>query len=89
MRAKVHQNGKRSVQIVVEQACEVLCRYLFFAAEKSVTVQYKKNKTAATLYVHGSRLGCNPRALKPLKYKFLGVTQPPGVAQPLYSRGHN
>jgi len=26
---------------------------------------------------------------KPLTYKFLGVTQPPGVAQPLYSRGHN
>ena len=25
----------------------------------------------------------------PEKYKFLGVTQPPGVAQPLYSRGHN
>ena len=22
-------------------------------------------------------------------YKFLGVTQPPWVAQPLYSRGHN
>ena len=21
--------------------------------------------------------------------KFLGVTQPPGVVQPLYSRGHN
>ena len=29
------------------------------------------------------------RATRPLKYKFLGVTQPPGVAQPLYSRGHN
>jgi len=28
-------------------------------------------------------------APKPLKMKFLGVTQPPGVAQPLYSRGHN
>jgi len=28
-------------------------------------------------------------APKPLKYQFLGVTQPPGVAQPLYSRGHN
>jgi len=26
---------------------------------------------------------------KTLKYKFLGVTQPPEVAQPLYSRGHN
>ena len=27
---------------------------------------------------------------KPLKIQvFLGVTQPPGVAQPLYSRGHN
>ena len=25
----------------------------------------------------------------PKKYKFLGLTQPPGVAQPLYSRGHN
>jgi len=25
----------------------------------------------------------------PQKYKFLGITQPPGVAQPLYSRGHN
>ena len=25
----------------------------------------------------------------PYKYKFLGVTQSPGVAQPLYSRGHN
>jgi len=25
----------------------------------------------------------------PEKYQFLGVTQPPGVAQPLYSRGHN
>jgi len=23
------------------------------------------------------------------KNKFLGITQPPGVAQPLYSRGHN
>jgi len=42
---------------------------------------------AATL--RGSRPGCNPRAAKPLKYKFLSVTQPPGVAQPLYSRGHN
>jgi len=28
-------------------------------------------------------------APKPLKYKFLGVTQPQGVAQPLYSRWHN
>ena len=37
--------------------------------------------------VHGR--GCNPRAPKPLKYKFLGVTQPSGVAQPLYSRAHN
>ena len=27
---------------------------------------------------------------KPLKIQvFLGVTQPPGAAQPLYSRGHN
>ena len=25
----------------------------------------------------------------PKKTSFLGVTQPPGVAQPLYSRGHN
>ena len=25
----------------------------------------------------------------PKKYIFLGVTQPPGVAQPLYSTGHN
>ena len=25
----------------------------------------------------------------PKKYQFLGVTQPPGVAQPLYSTGHN
>ena len=25
----------------------------------------------------------------PKKYKFLGVTQPSGVAQPLYSTGHN
>ena len=29
------------------------------------------------------------RAPKPQKYKFLGVTQPPGVTQPLYSMGHN
>jgi len=29
------------------------------------------------------------RAQKPLKIHVLGVTQPPGVAQPLYSRGHN
>ena len=28
-------------------------------------------------------------APKPLKIQVLGVTQPPGVAQPLYSRGHN
>ena len=27
--------------------------------------------------------------LKPVKIQVLGVTQPPGVAQPLYSRGHN
>jgi len=26
---------------------------------------------------------------KPLKIQVLGVTQPPGVVQPLYSRGHN
>ena len=26
---------------------------------------------------------------KPLKIQVLGVIQPPGVAQPLYSRGHN
>jgi len=25
----------------------------------------------------------------PKNTRFLGVTQPPGVAQPLYSRGHN
>jgi len=25
----------------------------------------------------------------PKNNKFLGVTQPPGLAQPLYSRGHN
>ena len=25
----------------------------------------------------------------PKKYKCLGVTKPPGVAQPLYSTGHN
>jgi len=34
-------------------------------------------------------VGRDSVAPKPLKYKFLGVTQPPGVAQPLYSRGHN
>ena len=28
-------------------------------------------------------------APKPLKTQVLGVTQPPGVTQPLYSRGHN
>ena len=28
-------------------------------------------------------------ASKPLKIQVLGVTQPPGVAQPLYSTGHN
>ena len=28
-------------------------------------------------------------APKPVKIQVLGVTQPPGVAQPLYSRGHN
>jgi len=26
---------------------------------------------------------------KPLKIQFLGVTKPPGVARPLYSRGRN
>jgi len=29
----------------------------------------------------------NPKT--PKNTSFLGVTQPPGVAQPLYSRGHN
>ena len=29
----------------------------------------------------------SPKA--PKNTSFLGVTQPPGVAQPLYSRGHN
>ena len=29
------------------------------------------------------------RAPKPLKIQVLGVTKPPGVAQPLYSREHN
>jgi len=31
----------------------------------------------------------SPKTPKNTKYKFLGVTQPPEVAQPLYSRGHN
>ena len=29
----------------------------------------------------------NPKT--PKNTSFLGVTQPPGVAQPLYSKGHN
>jgi len=35
-----------------------------------------------TMVVHG-------RPKTPKNTSFLGVTQPPGVAQPLYSRGHN
>jgi len=34
------------------------------------------------MVVHG-------RPKTPKNTSFLGVTQPPGVAQPLYSRGHN
>jgi len=40
------------------------------------------NKLAATLRWFTA-------APKPQNRSFLGVTQPPGVAQPLYSRGHN
>jgi len=43
---------------------------------------------AATL--RGSRPGVQSASPKtPKNNKFLGVTQPPGVAQPLYSTGHN
>jgi len=31
----------------------------------------------------------SPKTPKKYKLSFLGVTQPPGVAQPLYSTGHN
>jgi len=53
-----------------------------------VYLQELGKKLAATL--HGSRPGVQSASPKtPKNTSFLGVTQPPGVAQPLYSRGHN
>jgi len=47
-----------------------------------------KLELAATL--RGLRPGVQSASPKtPKNTIFLGVTQPPGVAQPLYSRGHN
>jgi len=43
-----HENGRRLIRIVVEQACQVSRRYLFSAAQKSVTVQ-KTNKRKNTV----------------------------------------
>jgi len=40
---KVDQNGRRRVQIVVEQACKISCPYLF-PPQKSVTVQAEKQQ---------------------------------------------
>jgi len=45
------------------------------------TAMRPNNYTKLAAMLHGSRPGCNPRATKPLKIQ--------GVAQPLYSRGHN
>jgi len=41
-----------------------------------------KKTSGYAMVVHGG-----PKT--PINTSFLGVTQPPGVAQPLYSRGHN
>ena len=52
------------------------------AYKKQPGRQQLERKLAATLWWFTA-------APKTLKYKFFGVTQPPGVVQPLYSRGHN
>jgi len=52
------------------------------------TILSDKNRLAATL--RGSRPGVQSASPEtPKNTSFIGVTQPPGVAQPLYSRGHN
>ena len=77
-------------------------RALYSHQTHTVTVLYRNNcnnigqllyivmllQLAATL--RGSRPGVQSASPKtPKTTSFLGVTQPPGVAQPLYSRGHN
>jgi len=42
----------------------------------------EKKTSGYTMVVHG-------RPKTPKNTSFLGVTQPPGVAEPLYSMGHN
>ena len=50
---------------------------------------YKNNLSyGKTVYTSGYAMWFTA-APKPIKYKFFGVTQPPGAAEPLYSRGHN
>ena len=39
--------------------------------------------------ISGYAMVVHGRPQTPKNTSFLGVTQPPGVAQPLYSRGHN
>jgi len=50
---------------------------------------YKNNLSyGKTVYTSGYAMWFTA-APKPIKYKFFGVTQPPRVAQSLYSSGHN
>jgi len=47
------------------------------------------DSTARIIKTSGYAMVVHGRPKTPKNTSFLGVTQPPGVAQPLYSRGHN
>jgi len=53
----------------------------------SCVVQYNQKSAQSDQNTVGRDSFLSPK--NPKNTSFLGVTQPPGVAQPLYSRGHN
>ena len=55
--------------------------------EKQLKALTDQNKKVRLLY--GYAMVVHGRPTTPKNTSFLGVTQPPGVIQPLYSSGHN
>jgi len=55
---------------------------MFGGCQRMAKIPNATETTGYAMVVHG-------RPKTPKNRSFFGVTQPPGVAQPLYSRGHN
>jgi len=64
--------------------------WFLFYAENFVQFMRVQEVFKLAAMLRGSRPGVQSVSRKtPKNTSFLGVTQPPGVVQPLYSRGHN